>query len=76
MTEPMTLYKKYHITKNSGQPADPDAQYFVLRLDTDPAARKALRAYAAQMKVQGELIFHKQLLDWLGTIEAKINEQD
>lgn len=44
---------KYKITKSDGSPIDPDARYFVLRLD-DPkrpdnkAARKALVAYVKE----------------------------
>jgi len=40
------LYKKYHITKADGSPCDDEAQYFVLRLDTDSAARAAAVTYA------------------------------
>lgn len=40
------VYCKYHITKAGGSPCDPEACYFVLRLDTDTAARVAARAYA------------------------------
>ena len=40
------LYSKYIITKANGEPTDPNAQYFVLRTDTDIHARVALRAYA------------------------------
>lgn len=39
-------YEKYIITKANGNPVDPDAVYFVLRIDKDPAARAALRKYA------------------------------
>ena len=38
--------KKYIISKTSGKPTDPNADYFVLRLDKDPHAIKALVAYA------------------------------
>lgn len=38
--------KKYIISKTSGKPTDPKADYFVLRLDKDPHAIKALVAYA------------------------------
>jgi len=38
--------KKYIISKSNGNPTDPKADYFVLRLDTDPNARIALVAYA------------------------------
>jgi hypothetical protein len=40
------LYEKYRITKADGSPCDEKAQYFVLRLDTDPAARAAATTYA------------------------------
>jgi len=39
------LYNKYVIAKESGEPLDPDAEYFVLRIDSDPAARMALRYF-------------------------------
>ena len=41
---------KYIITKRSGKPTDPNAMYFVLRLDKDPHARKAALAYAKSVK--------------------------
>ena len=40
---------------------DPSAQYFVLRIDQDPAARIALRTYAKEMHNQGEFKFATQL---------------
>lgn len=43
------LFKKYIITKADGSPVDPDAVYFVLRLDTDPHAERAAEAYAASV---------------------------
>lgn len=39
-------YLKYNIEKSDGSPMDPEADYFVLRLDKDPHARKAADAYA------------------------------
>lgn len=39
------LYKKYIVTKADGTPVDPKAIYFVMRLDTDPAAREAVEIY-------------------------------
>ena len=44
------LYGKYVVQKADGSPIDPDAIYFVLRLDTDPAARFAMIAYADFVK--------------------------
>ncbi len=46
MTEATGLKKKYIVTKADGSSVDPDAQYFVLRIDTDRCARLALRTYA------------------------------
>ena len=37
--------RKYIIQKSSGKPIDPKAEYFVLRLDKDPHALKALSEY-------------------------------
>lgn len=39
------LFQKYEIEKTDGTPVDPEAMYFVLRVDTDPAARTALATY-------------------------------
>ena len=39
------LYGKYRIEKGDGSPVDPKAIYFTMRLDTDPFARVAARAY-------------------------------
>ncbi len=38
--------KKYEISKTNGKPTDPKADYFVLRLDKDPHALRALLTYA------------------------------
>lgn len=39
------LYGKYRIEKSDGTPVDSKAVYFTLRIDTDPHARTAIRAY-------------------------------
>lgn len=44
------LYGKYKIEKADGTPTDPNAQYFVLRADTDVHARLALRTYARSIQ--------------------------
>lgn len=51
------LYKRYYISKVSGEPIDEDAEYFILRLDgggSDPkhiaACRKAVITYADEIK--------------------------
>ena len=43
------LYNKYKIEKKDGSLVDVDAQYFVLRLDTDRAARVAVLTYAIEI---------------------------
>lgn len=40
------VFGKYIIAKADGSPIDPEACYFVLRLDTDEAARFAALEYA------------------------------
>lgn len=49
-TKTTGLFKKYHITKMDGSPMNPDAVYFVLRLDTDPHAEKAVKTYATSVE--------------------------
>lgn len=43
------LYKKYVIKKADGSPVDINADYFVLRLDADQAAREAAKNYASRV---------------------------
>lgn len=43
-------YGKYIIEKVDGSPVDSEADYFVLRIDTDKNARIALSAYAEAVK--------------------------
>lgn len=45
------LVKKYVITKSDGSPTNPNADYFVLRLDKDPHAQKAIMKYAESVRV-------------------------
>jgi hypothetical protein len=66
------LYGKYNVTKTDGSPVDPNAQYFVLRIDTDEAARQALDTYA---KWQPDPVFREQLLNWLATTEKAFWER-
>lgn len=41
---------QYIVSKTDGTPVDPNAKYFVLRLDTDIHARKAAVAYAGSIQ--------------------------
>lgn len=54
--EPKGLYLKYIIAKADGSPVDPNADYFVLRLDTDQAARGAARNYANRIMGDNPLL--------------------
>ena len=56
------LYGKYIIRKADGSRVDPKADYFVLRLDTDPAARRAALEYSYYlMREDRELALDLQL---------------
>ena len=58
------LYRKYVIEKVSGRPVDPAAEYFVLRVDKDPAAREALLAYAGACRDTNPTL-SDDLLSWV-----------
>ena len=58
------LYNKYKIEKADGSPVDPDAMYFVLRIDTDPHACVALRAYARSIRAS-DPDFADELDEWI-----------
>lgn len=58
------LFSKYHITKNDGSPVDPNAQYFVLRIDTDVHAQIAVMAYAQSIE-KTDWDFAEELRDWV-----------
>jgi len=45
-TNKSRLQSKYIVAKTNGDPVDPEAEYLVLRLDTDPHARTAALAWA------------------------------
>lgn len=62
------LYKKYIVKRADGSPTDPDAKYFVLRIDTDPHARVALEVYAALVREDNPVLAVDILL-WLDQME-------
>jgi len=68
------LFNKYKIEKTDGSPVDPKAEYFVLRIDTDPAARKALAAYALEVSKDNPE-FAEQLWKLVGQHEALEHEK-
>ncbi len=65
------LFDKYIVSKSRGH-TDPDAQYFVLRIDTDPAARYALNAYALHI-FKNDPKFAAELLAWVERCESASN---
>jgi hypothetical protein len=64
------LYDKYQVTKKEG-PTDPHAQYFVLRIDKDPRACLALRAYINDLLTTNDHFdnrFAEELQQWLAKV--------
>jgi hypothetical protein len=66
MTEP-GLYHKYIILRADGEPVDPPANYFVLRLDTDWAARQAMLTYAAAVAAENPIL-SAEILAWVASL--------
>ena len=64
------LYRKYRIEKADGSPVSPDAEYFVLRLDTDPAARSAVLTYAFEIE-ESNPAFARDLRMWVAEISLE-----
>ena len=62
---------KYKIEKTDGSPTAPEAQYFVLRLDTDEHARKAVQCYADSVKDENPKL-SIQLRQWVNRILEKM----
>jgi hypothetical protein len=58
------FYRKYKIEKADGSPVDSCAEYFVLRIDTDIHARKALATYAKSVEKENP-VFARDLINWL-----------
>jgi hypothetical protein len=48
------FYQKYKIEKVNGTPIDSGAEYFVLRIDKDPHALKALYTYGVSVYSENE----------------------
>lgn len=80
---PTGFHARYKVTKADGTPCDPDAVYFVLRIDAGgkdhahvSACRSALRTYVdAIWGTTGELAFDlERLLDQQAPISVPENE--
>lgn len=50
------LHEKYTVTRNDGKPDD-GRRYFVLSPDTDPAALRALSAYAHAIRESNPALY-------------------
>ena len=44
--------KRYITMKGDGTPVDPKGEYFTLRIDTDPHARRAVETYANSVQTE------------------------
>lgn len=58
------LYNKFNVTKVGGEPIDPKAEYFVLRVDKDYAAQQAVLKYADFIYLT-DPEFAQELRDWV-----------
>ena len=56
------MVNKYKISKSNGDDVDPNAWYFVLRIDKDPHARVAAMSYAISVKEENPTL-SKELMD-------------
>lgn len=72
---PKGLHQRYIVTKNNGEPVDPMATYFVLRLDGMgrdglhiAACRAAARAYSAFIDSQPEETHLDKVAEQLETL--------
>lgn len=65
------LYHKYKIERKDGEPLDPWGNYFVLRIDKDIAAQKAIHLYSQEITNKQ---LSKDLQDQLKKYEYNFNE--
>lgn len=62
-----SIYSKYTITKVDGSETNPNAEYFVLRLDTDRHAQAAVLEYARSVASENPELAEdiRQLINWI-----------
>lgn len=71
MTDKYIVIKKENFDEQTGSfNINPAAKYFVLRIDKDPIAREALKAYILGLVKKGDINLATQLNDWLNSIQA------
>jgi hypothetical protein len=66
------LDNRYVVTKSNGGPTDPNADYFVLRLDKDEHAIPAIQAYAEQIKYVNKQLSDEILTKYPKTLKFNI----
>ena len=67
------IKNKYEIRKIDGTQVDPEAWYFVLRVDKDPHAQIAAIAYAYSVEEDNPLL-SKELLEKVKSFRPELNE--
>jgi hypothetical protein len=69
------IKNKYEIKKIDGSRMDPEAWYFVLRVDKDPHAQIAAMAYAYSVKEDNEVL-SQELLDKIKEFNPGLDEKE
>lgn len=79
---PSGLHQRYTVTKNTGEPVDSFAVYFVLRLDSGGrdwahigACRAAARAYVAQIRKEEDAGHMQQTADELEALLDRLEQE-
>ena len=70
------LYGKYIIKKADGTPIDPNAQYFILRVDTDIHARRALRTYAKSIQDGNPELARDLRAMLMGSLKTEVGQRE
>jgi hypothetical protein len=68
------IYGGYFIQNADGTPVDENASFFVLRIDTDPHARKAAMRYATSVFDENPLLA-ESIKQWVDLYERKANHE-
>ena len=70
------LHDKYLIMNADGSETPEGAEYFVLRIDTDKAARLALGIYAEEQWRLGEKTFAEALWQWVNKFMDEVERKE
>jgi hypothetical protein len=69
------IKNKYEIKKIDGSTMDPEAWYFVLRVDKDPHAQTAALTYAYSVEKDNPIL-SQELIDKVKSFRSTINEKE